>query len=197
MRYVPTPRTAVARLRPKPTNVGMYTHSTIPSPPGVIGMTPITLAKPERDEQGVGIQRAAEGAQEHPQRRRIEQPGEGGPGDDPSEQLLVLEEILDAGADLAHGGGRLVLVPAELLGDRPDDSLRPALAVDQSEDDADGDEHHDDPGEGGHHVQAVGAADRDGDEQGHPQHHVEHDGRADAGRRHGEPGVGAAHPRQA
>ena len=54
IRYTPTPRVAVARLNPKPTSVGMYTHSTIPSPPGVIGITPITLANPKATNSASG-----------------------------------------------------------------------------------------------------------------------------------------------
>ena len=70
------------------------------------------------------------------------------------------------------------------------------LSVDQADDDADGDQHHDDAGDGGERIEAVGSTDRDGDQQGGPQHHVENDGRSDPGGGHGEPGVGAAHPRE-
>ena len=144
----------------------------------------------------VEVDRDVEGAQEHPQRGRVEEPVERRPEHHPPQQLPIGEQLLQPLGDPSEHDRGAVLVHPQLAGDPPDGALRATLTLHQPEHEHRGDEHHDHAGQRGGSVDGVDAADRDRDEQRAPQDQVEHDGRAEADGGEREAGIGAGHARE-
>ena len=92
------------------------------------------LARPNATSRRVDLERAAERAQEHPQRRGVEQPVERWPTAATREQRAVGDQLLQPLADLAQRGGGRVRVEAQLAAEPAQEPLGPALAVLQPDD---------------------------------------------------------------
>ena len=171
--------------------------STMPRPPGVIGMTAKMLASPNATSRRVDLERAAERPQEHPQRGRVEQPVEAGPQQHPLAAARGRRSAPraarrpGAAPSAAVSGSKRSLRPSQRRNGsaRPWPCCRPRTSRATTSMIAQA-------GEGGRDVQRVDAAQRDRDQQGDPEDQVEHDGRAEPGRGQREAGVGAADARQ-
>ena len=142
-RYDATPSVATRRVRPKPTSVGMYTPSTMPSPPGVIGMTAKMLARPNATSRASissvppNARRNTHSDAASSSQLRLAHSGH------PLEQGAVGDQLLQPLADLAQRLGRRVGVEAQLAAEPAQEPLGPALAVLQAEHDEQGDDDHD------------------------------------------------------
>ena len=171
--------------------------STMPRPPGVIGMTAAMLARPNATSRPSMSSVPPNAAQEHPQRRRVEQPVEARPQQDPPQQRAVGDQLLEPLADLAQRRGRRVRVEVQLAAEPAQEPSRPGpgRAAGRATSRATTTMM---PRPARAAVTYSGLTPRSGIEisRAIQKMQVEHDGRAEAGRGQGEAGVGAADARQ-
>ena len=106
------------------------------------------MAIPNATIERVDVDARPERADEHPQGGGVEQPVERGPEQHPPEQLLVLDELIEALGDLREHLRGPFVVDVETPGDPSDRAFGAPGSFHQPEHERRRDPHHDDPDDG-------------------------------------------------